>query len=142
MTSEYKTAERVGFDLQQLQSTRAIFSGLDTENFGCLDMEGIREAIRQADIPWAPAGQHFEVAFQALDKNGSGLMTFEGFIEFLRMVRDQDGPFRGPATTRASTIMSLGRLDLFFVLECLNEPDANAPESKLDTRAALAIYEK
>merc|ERR1712046_138152 len=67
-------------------------------------------------------------------------------MEFLRMVRDKEGPFKLARFTSAPTMNSLDRMDLFLVMECLDEPGGEGGETlcaegRQRVRSMLAMSE-
>ncbi|CAK9028886.1 Calcium-dependent protein kinase 2 (OsCDPK2) (OsCPK2) [Durusdinium trenchii] len=80
-----------GFTETELGSFRAIFEHLDADNSGQLDMAEVRQclSIMQHNSTW----QAFEQTWILLDKDASGTLEFEEFIDFMRLMRDGEGVF-------------------------------------------------
>lgn len=89
--SEVEYALARGFTETELGSFRAIFEHLDADNSGQLDMAEVRQclSIMQHNSTW----QAFEQTWILLDKDASGTLEFEEFIDFMRLMRDGEGVF-------------------------------------------------
>eukprot|EP00913_Durusdinium_trenchii_P016687 g15686.t1 len=98
--SEVEYALARGFTETELGSFRAIFEHLDADNSGQLDMAEVRQclSIMQHNSTW----QAFEQTWILLDKDASGTLEFEEFIDFMRLMRDGEGVFAMDNAPRAA----------------------------------------
>jgi len=128
---EYDTAQRLGLGIDRLREIHEVFKVLDTDRSGSLEIMEVREACSVLNLVFE-SNKHFEVAFAMLDKSGNGALGFDEFMEFLRMVRHKEGPFKVAKLTKARTLDKLDRMDLFLLYQCMHqgEEPSGRPHSK------------
>jgi Ca2+-binding EF-hand superfamily protein len=87
---EIEFAMRLGFSEQQMRDLRQVFSSLDQDCSQKLDADEVR--IGLAMMNKHVTHKVFDETFRSLDSDGSGELDFMEFLEFMKMIVDQQGP--------------------------------------------------
>jgi len=80
-----------GFSEGQLCDLRHVFSLLDTDGSGALNMNEVRAAMSLLEK--TVSNDAFENAFRSVDTDFSGELTFIEFLDFVKVLRDAEGIF-------------------------------------------------
>jgi len=87
---EIEFAMCLGFSEQQMRDLRQVFTSLDADASQKLDADEVR--IGLAMMNKHVTHKVFEETFRHLDTDGSGELDFLEFLEFMKMIVDQQGP--------------------------------------------------
>jgi Ca2+-binding EF-hand superfamily protein len=87
---EIEHAMRLGFTEVQMRDLRQVFSSLDADASQKLDADEVR--IGLAMMNKNVTHRIFDETFRKLDSDGSGELDFMEFLEFMKMIVDQQGP--------------------------------------------------
>merc|ERR1719506_750230 len=98
-------------------------------------MREVREACAILKLSFR-SDRHFEIGFTMLDEDESGALDFLEFMEFLRMVRDKDGPFKIPRLTGIANLAAMDKMDLFLLMETLGEGPEHEDEDKEESSSS------
>jgi len=103
--AELQQALKLGFGETQLRDMRWAFDELDSNASESLDIFEIREALK---ILGKPVSMDVcQEAFATLDCDGNYTLCFYEFLEFMRIMRDQEGLFGDQLTVLESKVCLL-----------------------------------